>query len=204
MSVHADIEVVLFDVGGVLVELTGVTELIAWTGAKLDAAALWRWWLSSDDVRAFETGASEANDFADAVVHQLGLPISRETFIEKFTLWPRRVFPGARELLGELSQNHRLATLSNTNSLHWPRITQEMALSEPFTAHFPSHLTGHIKPDSAAFEQAGEYLQSPLENILFLDDNQINVDAARSTGMAAHRVEGPVQAREVLTSLDLL
>jgi HAD superfamily hydrolase (TIGR01509 family) len=204
MNPDKPVSVVLFDIGGVLVELGGTANLVRWMETSMDTDALWRWWLSSPDVRAFETGQSSREGFADAIVAQLGLPVSRDTFIEAFTGWPRGVLPGAIELLHDVDKSCRLATLSNTNSLHWPRIIGEMGLSEPFEAHFPSHLTGNIKPDAVAFEQIGEALGCATETILFLDDNQINVDAALDTGMIAHRVTGPEQTRKLLSSLGLL
>jgi putative hydrolase of the HAD superfamily len=42
------------------------------------------------------------------------------------------------------------------------------------------------------------------QQVLFLDDNQLNVDAARSVGMHATRVVGPLEAQRVLTDFGII
>ena len=59
-----DIRVVLFDVGGVLVELSGVATLLDWLDHRITAQELWSLWLHSPSVRAFETGRVDAGQFA--------------------------------------------------------------------------------------------------------------------------------------------
>src|SRR4029453_12402902 len=57
MSERSDIEVILFDLGGVLIELAGVEKMIEWSPGIETVEELWRRWLHSDAVRRFETGA---------------------------------------------------------------------------------------------------------------------------------------------------
>lgn len=197
-------EVALFDLGGVLVELTGVSTLLSWTGGQMEPEEIWRHWLTSPSVRAFETGAMEPEDFADLLVAELDLPVQRAEFLDAFTHWPRGLFPGAMELISEIPRPIVRATLSNSNSLHWPRLMTEMGLSEAFDFHFASHLTGKIKPDREAFEHALLSLGSLPESILFLDDNQLNVDAALSLGIRAFRVQGVEEARFVMEQIGVL
>ena len=194
-------EVALFDLGGVLVELTGVSTLLSWTGGQMGPEELWRHWLTSPNVRAFETGAMEPEDFAGGLIAELNLPVQRAEFLDAFTHWPRGLFPGAMELVNEIPRPIVRATLSNSNSLHWPRLMTEMRLSEAFDFHFASHLTGKIKPDKEAFENVVLSLGSIPESILFLDDNQINMDAALSLGMRAFRVQGIEEARFVIEQI---
>ena len=64
--------------------------------------------------------------------------------------------------------------------------------------------TGFLKPDRQAFTYVAEKLACPPERILFLDDNQPNVDGARSTGLAAYRAHGAAGAAAVLKDLGIL
>jgi hypothetical protein len=59
------IRVVLFDVGGVLVEPSGVATMLAWMRNSVSAEQLWRMWLTSFSVRAFETGRLSPEAFAE-------------------------------------------------------------------------------------------------------------------------------------------
>jgi putative hydrolase of the HAD superfamily len=198
------IEVALFDLGGVLVELTGVSTLLSWTGGRMGPEEIWRRWLTSPSVRAFETGAMEPEDFADVLIAELDLPVQRAEFLDAFTYWPRGLFPGAMQLVSEIPRPIIRATLSNSNSLHWPRLMTEMGLSEAFDFHFASHLMRKIKPDTEAFEHVVLSLGSAPESILFLDDNQLNVDAALSLGIKAFRVQGIEEARIVMEQIGAL
>ena len=67
------IDVILFDLGGVLVELAGVDQMIAWSKGITSHEELWRRWLESSAVRRFETGAIGRDDFAAAVIDEFFL-----------------------------------------------------------------------------------------------------------------------------------
>jgi hypothetical protein len=88
--------------GGVLVELAGVDQMIAWSPGVATHDELWRRWLGSNAVRRFETGAIGRDDFAVAVIDEFGCPVGVEEFLAAFTWWPRSVYPGAFELLESL------------------------------------------------------------------------------------------------------
>ncbi len=49
-SAPVDIRVLLFDVGGVLVQLSGVETMLQWLGNTVTADGLWRMWLQSASV----------------------------------------------------------------------------------------------------------------------------------------------------------
>ena len=59
---------------------------------------------------------------------------------------------------------------------------------------------GLVKPDREAFEFAIEGLDCSADSILFLDDNVINVEAARAAGLRAEVTRGPGEARTVLAA----
>jgi putative hydrolase of the HAD superfamily len=196
-------EVILFDLGGVLIELSGVAQMCAWTGIA-ESEELWRRWLTSPGVRSFETGRATAAEFAAAMCLEFALPVGAAEFMAEFALWPRGVFPGAHELLGALASRHRLAALSNNNAVHWERISRDMGLGGYFGASFLSHEIGLIKPDRAVFEHVVEALGCAPGRVLFLDDNRLNVEQAALVGMVAHRVAGVQETAALLVSLGLL
>ena len=126
------------------------------------------------------------------------------TFLEHFERWPTGLYPGALELLTELRGRFRLGCLSNSNALHWPRFLSEMQLGNAFDHCFASHELGLLKPDREVFEVVLDTLGCAPERVLFLDDNAPNVEGARASGLHAHRVQGPAEARARLGSLGLL
>jgi putative hydrolase of the HAD superfamily len=199
-----DIRVLLFDVGGVLVQLSGVDAMLEWLGNTITSDELWRLWLRSESVRKFETGQIDAGEFADRVISEFGLAVEPQRFLESFTEWPTGLYPGTLEMLALIPRSYRRALLSNSNALHWPRVLNDMGLGPAFDSHFVSHLTGRIKPDSDAFEHVVESLGCLPGQVLFFDDNPLNVEAAQRFGMHAIRVLGATEAQRVLTDLGVI
>jgi FMN phosphatase YigB (HAD superfamily) len=192
------IRVVLFDLGGVLVELGGVSKVISWMANPVSTEELFRMWLTSPAVRAFESGRIDPGLFAEQLILEMSFQVERDTLLEEFARWPVGTFPGALELLARVPRRYTRATLSNTNSLHWPLVMGRMKLEKAFDHHFASHLTGKIKPDDEAFRHVTAALDCAAEEALFLDDNQLNIDAAKKCGMNAVRVKGVPAAERAL------
>jgi len=199
-----DIRVLLFDVGGVLVQLSGIDIMLEWLGHAMTADEMWVKWLRSASVREFETGKLDATEFAERVTREFGLLVEPQAFLESFTYWPTGLYPGTLEMLARIPGRYRRALLSNSNALHWPRVRNDMQLGAAFDSHFISHLTGYIKPDADAFEHAAESLGCPPAQVLFLDDNLLNVEAAQGIGMHAIRVRGPAEVQHVLTDFGII
>jgi putative hydrolase of the HAD superfamily len=204
VGARGEIRVLLFDVGGVLVQLGGVTVILEWLGNRMSAEELWRRWLQSAAVRQFETGQIDAWTFAAGVIAEFELPVGPRQFLDSFVGWPTGLYPGTLEMLECIPRRYQRALLSNSNALHWPRVLDEMGLGPAFDNHFVSHLTGRIKPDPAAFEHVLATLGCSAEQVLFLDDIALNVDAARTLGMNAVQVQGLTETRQALIRIGIL
>ena len=184
----ARIDAILFDLGGVMIELAGVERMLEWSPGLGTTEELWRRWLASPAVRDYETGRTDRDAFAEAVVGEFGLPVDAETFLGEFAWWPRSLHPDARALLAALAPRYRLASLSNTNELHWHRFARDWDLPAMFHHNFPSFMVGKLKPDAEYFEHVLDALGVAADRALFVDDNRINVDAARAVGLHARQV----------------
>ena len=204
MASAASYDVLLFDLGGVIVELVGLPAFRGWMAQRMSDDEIWERWILSPTVRSFESGNSDAEAFAAGVIAEFELRVDAQTFLAEFERWAHGPFPGALELLDQLRDRFRLACFSNTNPVHWPRFVGEMGLGDAFHAHFASHELGVLKPDREAYERVVRDLGCAPERVLFLDDNSINVEGARGAGLDAHRVQGPEGARALLRSLALL
>ena len=194
-----NINTVLFDLGGVLIELGSLSEMMA-TSPQSDED-IWMGWTQSPSVRSYESGGCTSEEFAENMVDEVKLSISATEFIQKFRQWPKRTYPGARSLLDNLSGKFRLACLSNTNATHWENFLCDQKIMACFTDVFLSHQTGVLKPDDAAFNLVLNNLGVPAEAILFFDDNPGNVLAAKKFGMNARCAKTPKGVIDALNEL---
>jgi len=177
--------VILFDLGGVLVENAGEQGLSSMLPYQLGRHEIWTRWLASDAVRRFERGEIAPEVFAARFIEEWGLALEPAAFMESFAAWPRGLFDGAAALVRNLRAQHRVACLSNTNALHWARLPE---LPELFDSIFASHLTGLLKPDAEAFEHVLRELDVRADAVWFFDDLLQNVEAARKVGIRAVQV----------------
>jgi putative hydrolase of the HAD superfamily len=197
-------EVVVFDLGGVLAEFGGVERMGLLAGLD-DDEELWRRWLTCEWVRRFERGHCTPEDFAAGVVGDWGLPVTGEAFLAEFREWLVGPLPGAEELVAQTrAAGVPVAVLSNTNKVHWEAGASRWPLVNMFDRAFLSFEVGMVKPDREIFDRVVADLEVAPGQVLFLDDNRINVDAARAAGLQAERVVGVSEARQVLAGAGVL
>ncbi|MGO2355414.1 MAG: HAD family hydrolase [Marinomonas foliarum] len=204
MKQESTIRVVLFDLGNVLVDLGDVSEMHRMLNTEGEESDVWLKWLSSPTVAAFDSGKISFDKFAKDLLAEVGSNIDKDVFKASFKAWPRGLFDGALELVAAVKPEYHRAILSNTNAAHWPRLMDEMALAGKFHSYYASHQVGFVKPDAAIYYHVIESLKVSPDQILFIDDNQVNIDTACALGMKAHRVKGIEQARQVLEQYKVL
>ncbi len=199
-----NIELILFDLGGVLIELAGVPRLMEWTNNSMSVDQLWEKWIMSPSARLYESGKIEPEEFAERITQEFSLSVPASQYLKEFIYWPKQPFPGAIKLLKKLSTDYTLACLSNTNKLHWERFVNEMKIIQYFTFNFPSHITGLLKPDLDSYQHVIKTVDINPGNILFLDDTQININAAKKCGLNSHKVNSVEQINNLLIDLKIL
>jgi glucose-1-phosphatase len=201
---NRELSVILFDLGGVLVELPESPIYADWLDPAPSSGQKLSDWLTSPAAKAFEKGEIRAAQFADEIVKEMKLPISPKELLAYFTFWPKGLFPGTKALIDRILPRYCLAVFSNTNELHWPRLMTEMELEECFDYYFASFQIKMAKPDPAAFQYVVNAMSCKPSEILFLDDTRLNVDAARRIGMKAERVNGIGQVEKILSEYGAL
>lgn len=197
------IDIVLFDLGGVLVDLGGVASMMDLAGID-DEEEIWQRWLTCRWVRGFERGECSPEEFAAGIVADWELTAEPAVFLEAFRDWPGRLFAGAEELVTETREQVPIGCLSNTNALHWDHHFGTWPILESFQYRFLSYELGIVKPDRELFERVAELLPAPPERVLFLDDNLVNVNGAIDTGFVARHVRGVDGARAALVETGVL
>ena len=188
-----EIELVIFDLGRVLVricdgwqhacEVAGIArpgDIDAEREAKLH-----------DIVCAMEVGEIGLEEFASRCAPLLGIPT--EHVIALSNAYPRGAYPGALELLQELNAaGYQTACLSNTNINHWRIMDEQVADYLPLRnlGHkFASHLVRMRKPEERIYAHVEQVTGVAPQRIIFFDDVEENVAAARRRGWNGYRIE---------------
>jgi putative hydrolase of the HAD superfamily len=184
---------VLFDYGMVL---SNVPEPIAWRQLErvLDAdeesfqAAYWRY------RDAYDRGALSAQTYWETVARDLNRPIdatSLRALIDADTVvWTQ---PNLAMMEWAASLNRagiKTGILSNIGDAMEVGVLARFPGLAEFTHHTFSHRLGIAKPDAAIYRHAVEGLGVPVGEILFVDDREENIRAARAAGMVAVQYAG--------------
>ncbi|MEM7258525.1 MAG: HAD family phosphatase, partial [Pseudomonadota bacterium] len=180
----------IFDLGGVIIELSGKPIKQEWFPADAVPDDIWECWLTCEAPRQFESGKLTEQQFVKRTIAELSLNVSEQEFLDHFLTLPHRVYPGAKALLTELRQNYVTALLSNSNPSHWRKKLEVFHLGPLFEHHFASHLMGRVKPDASVYQYVLDQLNVNPAVTLFFDDNMLNVEAARRAGLNAEQVRG--------------
>jgi FMN phosphatase YigB (HAD superfamily) len=198
-----DVDFVLFDLGGVLIELGGMTAFQELTGLASEEE-MWQRWLACPWVRRFESGRCTSREFSEGVVAEWQLQVSPGQFLELLAAWPIGPFPGAAGLLADVQASVPIGCCSNTNVVHWAYQSQEWPLLTLFDRTFLSFELGLVKPDPEMFEAVARQIPADRDRVLFLDDVALNAEAGRSFGFRSEQVRGPDECRAVLVEVGLL
>ena len=194
-----DRNVILFDLGGVLVGSAGRVALRALLPSMSEHQVLERWHRSRA-VNLFERGQIPSESFATEFIKEWGLQLAKGYFLDSFAGWLTGLVDGAEALLRSLRKKHFVACLSNTNPIHWARMPE---LRDQFDRCFASHLTGFMKPDREAYEHALRELRVAASSVYFFDDQLPNVVAAWAVGINAFHVRGFAQMEPILRAQGL-
>ena len=122
--------------------------------------------------------------------------------------WPEMLggpIAGTVGILEELAASGTpLYALTNWSAETWPHGRD----ASPFLHHFRGILVSGeerlIKPDPAIFHRLAQRFGLTLTDLVFIDDNTENAEAAAALGIHAIRFESPTKLREQLVGLGLL
>jgi len=96
-------------------------------------------------------------------------------------------------LLPSLQRRAKVGCLSNTNSIHWDKLLQSYDFMRTFDRRFASQILGCAKPGREIYERVSGYLSAQPRQILFFDDRRENVETAHRLGWHARLYVGHEQ-----------
>jgi len=193
---------ILFDLGNVLVnyEPNGLGKAAAYCNVDMESFCGYLAEANAADMTS--TGRITPEDFVSLLSKRFDRPVTREMIVSWFGPEISRVYDGIPELITSLADRYSLGILSNTFFGHWDYfVTTDLA--KHFDAMLPSHLLGYAKPDPRVFREALTRIHAEPAAVLFIDDREENVDAARAIGMNAFRSLSPRETADGLKKMGL-
>ncbi|MFM9967557.1 MAG: HAD family hydrolase [Burkholderiales bacterium] len=192
MPNKAKVEAVVFDLGGVLLEVDFDRVFASWAASAGVPAESIRARFSFDAAyERHERGEISAAQYFASLRDSLGLPLADAQFEQGWNQCVHGEIPGVASLVEQAARRLPLYVFSNTNAMHYQHWgPSHAALLKTFRRLFMSFQMGRRKPEAAAFKFIAAEIGVNLENILFFDDTLENVLAARALGMQVVEVRG--------------
>ncbi len=188
----------LFDLGGVIINLDWEKSFIKVSEIlDLKRETLIQMIQEHPAFLRLELGHVSQDQFFIELSEALNKEFDFGELYSAFNLMLLDIPPERVELISELrSQGHRVACLSNTNVMHMERFDQILASSSNFLGihdlvddAFLSHELGLKKPDPNAFLEVMKRTQTKPADVLFFDDLEENVSAARELGIDSRLIQ---------------
>jgi HAD superfamily hydrolase (TIGR01509 family) len=199
----AAIRALMFDLGGVVIEVDFGRVLRAWAAvAGCDPAVLGQRFSFDEAYQQHERGELDACGYFASLRSSLGLRLSDQEFAAGWNDLFVGIAGGMPALLTAASRRYPLYAFTNSNPTHqreWStRFASELSA---FRSAFVASELGLRKPDPAAFAAAAARAGFRAAEILFIDDTPENITGARAAGMHAVLVRS---CRDVRTALNEL
>lgn len=181
------IQAVVFDIGGVMTRLNPPAELFDPRQVELIMPA----------IHHLDAGEVDPEDFIEHVASISGKPA--DEIARVFDGWIGHAYADLEPLIDDLhAAGVTTACLSNTNARHWRLLIGDTEADPPIDPHIPLHRLHHRftsfelgrrKPLNDIYHHAAALLALPPSAILFFDDTEANVHAARNAGWHAELVD---------------
>ena len=196
----ATVDALLFDLGGVLVEIDFQRAFGAWaSAAQVPASQIAARFAFDHAYEAHERGEIDADEYFAHLRNLLGLSLSTQEFLAGWNAIFVGPLRGIDHLLRQLAESFPLYVFSNTNPAHRTFWQSRYAnLLAPFSAIFCSCDLGARKPSAEVFLEVCRRIGIVPSRIAFFDDRGENVLGARQAGLNAFQVASAADVRRAL------
>lgn len=186
----AEIRNIIFDLGGVLLDLDFDKTVKAFTEMGFTPEMYQLDQEHSHYFLKFETGKIKPAGFKNGIRELLDKKDLSDDILDN--AWNAMILGFQLEkieLLKELAKAYRIFLLSNTNVQHekiYSKMLKDVSgleMKDLFEKHYYSHEVGLAKPDPAIFQLVLNENNLKPEETLYIDDFQQHIDAAQKLGM---------------------
>lgn len=192
-------EAIVFDLGGVLVDVDFRRALERWAAAAgMPVATLASRFRRDEAYCAHERGELDDRRYFARLRGALGIDIGDEEMLAGWNAALGEPLPGIAPLVERLAREWPLYVFSNTNPAHVAHFTPRY---RRLFAHFRKVVTsceiGARKPEPEAFRRMAALTGAAPQRLVFFDDLEENVLGAQRAGLQAYRVSQPAEVEAI-------
>ncbi len=194
---RAEFDALLFDFGGVLIEIDFDRVFARWAElGGVGFAQVKERFEHGEAYQRHERGEIGIEAYFASLRADLGIDLCDEDFADGWSRVFGSEIAATVALLPRLAARVPIHLFSNTNTAHYDYWSKryEQAL-RPLGRRFISSEMGLRKPERESFEHVARELGVPAGRILFFDDTAANIEGAHSAGMSAVRVHSPADVK---------
>ncbi|MFV2055579.1 MAG: HAD-IA family hydrolase [Thiohalomonadales bacterium] len=181
----AQIKLILFDLGGVLIDLDFQRCLDYWGNVNdVELSIVFDKIIDDEQYRLHEIDAIDFNAFYRHISAKFGLSLTEQQFQIGWNRVLLGIVPDIETLLQRIEPSISLAIFSNTNWTHEDHWRREFVPLWPyFDSIFTSNRLKIRKPDTDAYLQVLVALHADPQQVIFFDDSLVNINGARAAGI---------------------
>ena len=185
------IEAIIFDLGGVIINLDINATIEAFSAlSNKSKAEIVEAYEKAEFFKEYEIGAISDAEFRQAIRHELNIQATDDQIDVAWNAMLKDIPISRIKAFESLRMKYKLFVMSNTNHIHirkFNEIFDELNSGKSFVDHFDkvyfSQEIGVRKPNANAWTPILEDFNLAPEKALFIDDRSDNIEAAEKLGL---------------------
>jgi glucose-1-phosphatase len=206
MGLKSTIKAVVFDFGNVIINIDVEKTVLAFSELTFKSTTRIKQLFADAEVfKKYETGFYSDDEFRDVIRQILSYPLNDQEIDQAWNALLLDVPKKRLDFLESLKMKYSIYLLSNTNNIHIEQCRQYFRtkfgitnFETIFNETFLSYKMGLWKPEYKIYDAVINKIGLKPQEILFLDDNQDNIDAASDLGIQCIKINPPECFTEIL------
>ena len=200
------IQAIVFDFGNVIINIDLEKTFEAFSELTFKPASQIKRIFSENEVfRKYESGFYSDEEFRDVVRQTLSFPLNDNEIDDAWNALLLDVPKKRWDFLEKIKYKYPIYLLSNTNNIHIEKCVKNFRnafgvsdFRKEFSKAYLSYELGLWKPDYKIYQHVLDDLKLNPNEILFIDDNADNIEAATDLGINCVKINPPECFTEIL------
>lgn len=207
MKTHHPIRNIIFDFGGVILDIDPVLTLNELKTLGVENLDIFQSHEFQQDVmEKFERGVLTPEVFRDKVRDFVGIPLSDQDIDDAWNALLLDIPKERIKVLEDVKKHYPIFLLSNSNEIHYDVYVRDLQLrfgyrefDQLFTKAYFSFDLHMSKPNPEIFEFVMYQHKLKPSETLFVDDTLLHIEAAKSLGLKTFHLQKPTRVRDMFT-----